>query len=198
MPELVAADAFSAEELAALFTAAFDGYWLPVSLDAAALAAMVKTSDIDLAASRVLTVDGAPAGLALLGLRGAEGWIAGMGVVPAERRRGHGRTLIRAALNEARRRGAHDVRLEVLDQNEAAARRTTREPWQRADGTIAAMRRGDAPPEALAVGAGGKRDGAVVFRVAGGRAAVLQLAGDEKPRATCSPASSGARGRSHG
>ena len=38
----------------------------------------------------------------------------------------------------------------------------------------------DAPPEALAVGAGGKRDGAVVFRVAGGRAAVLQLAGDEE------------------
>ena len=37
-----------------------------------------------------------------------------------------------------------------------AARRATREPWQRADGTIAAMRPGDAPPEALATGAGGR------------------------------------------
>src|SRR5205085_1520052 len=54
----------------------------------------------------------------LLGVRGDRGWIGGLGVVPAARRRGLGRALMEAVLAEA----PPEVTLEVIEQNEAAIR----------------------------------------------------------------------------
>lgn len=48
--------------------------------------------------------------------------IVTVGVLPAARRRGLGRTLVRALIAEARRRGASEVLLEVREDNEAARR----------------------------------------------------------------------------
>src|SRR5215207_2407480 len=153
---------------------------------------MVEASDLELGSSPLAALDGAPAGFALLGVRGADGWIGGMGVVPEARRRGLGRALMEAAVEAARGRGVRVLRLEVLEQNEPAARlyrqlgfgherdldvwslaggappvadaapvdvddahawigsrRRSREPWQRADGTLAHLRRREPPPAAL-------------------------------------------------
>ena len=52
--------------------------------------------DFDLDASRVALRDGRQIGLVNLGVRGPDGWIGGMGVVPDERRRGVGEQLMRA------------------------------------------------------------------------------------------------------
>ena len=100
----------------------YEGYWFPVELDGEAFKAMVRQGDIDLAASRVALEGGTPAGIALLGIRGETGWIGGMGVVPALRRRGVGEGLMRAVLEAARTRGLGEVTLEVLEQNDAAIR----------------------------------------------------------------------------
>jgi hypothetical protein len=54
----------------------------------------------------------------LLGVRGRSGWVGGLGVVPAARRRGVGRALMEAVLAEA----PADVTLEVIEQNEPAIR----------------------------------------------------------------------------
>jgi hypothetical protein len=56
----------------------------------------------------------------MLGVRGATGWIGGMGVVTSARRGGVGTTLMQAVLAEARAAGTDEVGLEVLEPNDAA------------------------------------------------------------------------------
>jgi ribosomal protein S18 acetylase RimI-like enzyme len=211
----VPASRYDAAGLAALFTAAYEGYWFPLRLDAAAFEQLAATLDLDLEASSVaVTEDGRPVGLALLGLRGREGWVGGTGVVPERRRAGTGELLMRELLDRARARGLACVTLEVLEQNEPARRlygrlgfgqtrlleiwtfpgseddardaeeadldealsvlaavRGAPEPWQRAPATVARYREADDRTRALVHG-----DGAIVYRVADGRATVLQLA----------------------
>ena len=116
--ELVPADRFEREELAALFTAGYEGYFPPVLVDGAALASMVKAWDIDLTSSRVAVRDGEPVGVGMLGVRGDRAWIGGLGVVTAVRRTGVGRALMEELLAEA----PPEVGLEVIDQNNAAIR----------------------------------------------------------------------------
>jgi ribosomal protein S18 acetylase RimI-like enzyme len=114
------ASSLSLEQLAALFTDAYEGYPVPMHVDAAGLARMIETSDLDLDAARIARVDGEPAGICMLGVRGDEGWIGGMGVVPHHRREGVGEALMRAVLEEARGQGVQRVRLEVIQHNDGA------------------------------------------------------------------------------
>jgi GNAT superfamily N-acetyltransferase len=114
------ASTLSLEQLAALFTDAYEGYPVSMHVDATGLARMIETSDLDLDAARIARVAGEPAGVCMLGVRGDEGWIGGMGVVPQHRREGIGEALMRAVLEEARGRGVRRVRLEVLEENDGA------------------------------------------------------------------------------
>lgn len=118
--ELRSAGGLSDEELAELFTASYEGYLVPFAVDAAAVRFLTDTFDLDRDASRVAVRDGARIGLANLGIRGADAWIGGVGVVPAERRRGLGRTLMEAVHAEARARGVERVWLEVIVENTQA------------------------------------------------------------------------------
>jgi ribosomal protein S18 acetylase RimI-like enzyme len=199
------ADALPAEALLELFNRAFSDYVIPMRLDLAALTTRNADLDVDLRASPVADVDGEPAAFALLALRGEEGWIGGMGVVPEARRRGLGCAVMEAAAEEARSRGVRDLRLEVIDRNEPAvqlygrldyehvrdldvwslagegpavagaaaipvddahvwiaSRRAGREPWQRADDTLAHQLRHEEPPTAIELTRNGERHGAVV------------------------------------
>ncbi|MBD0349343.1 MAG: GNAT family N-acetyltransferase [Thermoleophilia bacterium] len=212
-PELRAASSFPLDEVAALFAAAYEEYVVPFHVDEAQLRFMIETFDLDLDASRVALIDSEPVGLANLAIRGERGWIGGIGVVAAARRRGIGETLMRAVHEQARERGLREIWLEVIEQNEAAFRlyerlayrvvrwvelglydgeplgdgvrevgaeqaqarirelRTEREPWQRTDETLAHY------DDLRGLEAEG---GAALFRVVSeGRAALLQLAGDE-------------------
>ena len=116
--KLVPAEALSRPELATLFTAGYEGYFVPVNVDEATLAFMVSAFDIDLARSRVAFDGDEPVGLAFLGVRGEHGWVGGIGVVPAARRSGVGRALMEAVLADA----PPTIVLEVLEQNEPAIR----------------------------------------------------------------------------
>jgi ribosomal protein S18 acetylase RimI-like enzyme len=120
--ELRPASEFELGQLARLFTAAYEGYYVPFAIDEATLRFMVDAYQLDLGASRVALRDGDPIGIANLGVRGDRGWIGGIGVVPAARRHGVARALMEAVLGEARRRGITAVSLEVLEQNEPAYR----------------------------------------------------------------------------
>jgi hypothetical protein len=175
--------------------------------------------DYDLDASRVAVEDGEPVGLALLGRRGGEGWIGGVGVVAARRRGGLGRGLMDAVTEEARGRGVERLQLEVLEQNAPAialyeslgwrrvrdlevwsldlrklvlqehkaravdpasaharirALRTWREPWQRSDATV----ENSAGVEGLET-----ERGAILYRLAGDRASLLQAVADDEAAA---------------
>ncbi len=118
--ELQTASGLSDEELAGLFTASYEGYVVPFAVDVAALRSLTETCDLDRAASVVAVRDGEHVGLANLGLRGAEAWVGGIGVVPAERRRGTGRRLMQALHENARTSGVERVWLEVIVENRGA------------------------------------------------------------------------------
>ncbi|MGH3003039.1 MAG: GNAT family N-acetyltransferase [Gaiellaceae bacterium] len=116
---IAAADTLTGGELAAVFTAGYEGYVVPMRVDEALFEYLVDAGDLDLSRSRVaLGDDGAPVGLVLLGVRGDRGWIGGLGVIPAVRRGGVGRALMEAVLADAPPR----VTLEVIMENEPAIR----------------------------------------------------------------------------
>src|SRR5262245_50966542 len=117
MIELRPAASLSRARLAALFTAGYEDYYTQLQIDEAALGFMIRAWDLDLDASRVALRDGEPVGLCMLGLRGDEAWIGGVGVVVPERRGGIGARLMEAVLAGARSRGVREVRLEVITEN---------------------------------------------------------------------------------
>ena len=118
--ELRSARSLPRGERAELFTAAYEDYVVPFAIDEPMLEFLETAFDLDLDASLLAFLDGEPAGLVNLGIRGDEGWIGGLGVVAAARRRGLGRTLMEAAHAEARARGVRRVWLEVIDTNTSA------------------------------------------------------------------------------
>ncbi len=109
-------------ERAELFTAAYEGYVVPMHIDEASLAWMEEKFDFDLDASRIAYRDGEPVGLANLAVRGRDAWIGGVGVVASARRAGVGEALMRAVHEEARSRGVERVWLEVIVENTGALR----------------------------------------------------------------------------
>src|ERR1700734_2749595 len=108
---LVPARSLPVSALTALFNAGYSGYLTPLAFDELALRRHLTDNDIDLDVSRVAT-DPDPAAFALIGRRGREAWVGGMGTVPERRRRGIGRRTLMAALNAAAGAGAATVRLE--------------------------------------------------------------------------------------
>jgi GNAT superfamily N-acetyltransferase len=118
--DIRSARSLSPGERAELFTAAYEGYVVPMRVDEAALAWMEEKFDLDPDASRVALRDGEPVGLGNLGLRGDEAWIGGVGVVPRARRSGAGEALMRALHEQARERGVRRVWLEVIVENTGA------------------------------------------------------------------------------
>jgi ribosomal protein S18 acetylase RimI-like enzyme len=111
---------FSLAELAALFTAAYHGYFIPFALDEAQLRYMVEVFDLDLSRSLVAVERRQPVGLANLGRRGARTWLGGIGVVPDHRGSGVGESLTRRLLDQAREAGAREMALEVIVENAPA------------------------------------------------------------------------------
>jgi ribosomal protein S18 acetylase RimI-like enzyme len=120
--KLEPASRYSHSELAEIFTAGYEGYFTPFVLDEAGFRFMSTTYDDDLDASRVALVDGEPAGICKLAIRGECGWIGGVGVALPHRGKGIGEALMRDVLEEARSRGLREVWLEVLFPNEPAIR----------------------------------------------------------------------------
>jgi GNAT superfamily N-acetyltransferase len=107
--ELRPADSLFLAERAELLTAAYEGYLMPMHIDEAALGWMQEKFDFDLEASGIAFRDGEPVGLVNLGVREANAWIGGVGVVASARRGGVGEALMHAAHDEARSRGVQRV-----------------------------------------------------------------------------------------
>ena len=178
---------------------------------------MEHAFEIEPEASLVARVGGELVGLGNLGLRAADAWVGGVGVVPAHRGTGLGEALMRGLIAEAVARGVERLWLEVIVENTAAVRlyeklafahvrdvevwsldaqvaqsnylpsparleeahawvrahRQGREPWQRADRTVARLAELEPVPHGVLVDGG-----AAVVRSSGGRVNLLQLAGD--------------------
>ncbi|MFP4320916.1 MAG: GNAT family N-acetyltransferase [Anaerolineales bacterium] len=102
------------------FNAAYADYYTPIQMEVGTLRGIVERDAIDLEAS-ALAVDGSEAvGLGMLAMEGVNGWIGGLGVIPAYRRHGIGHRLMDHLLDEAIQRGVKHLTLEVIEQNTAA------------------------------------------------------------------------------
>ena len=117
---LTSAAELTLSDLAALFTRAYEGYEVPVHMDAGAIEFMEETFDLVPSCSRIAWRGEVSAGVAMLGVRGESGWVGGMGVVPEARRSGVGEQLMRALLEQARAAGVRRLGLEVLEHNTGA------------------------------------------------------------------------------
>jgi ribosomal protein S18 acetylase RimI-like enzyme len=120
LPALRRASEFSLGELAALFTASYENYFVPFQIDEPTFAYMADVFDLDLHKSLVAVEGGQPIGIANLGRRRDRTWLGGIGVVPASRRTGVGELLTRGLLDRARGAGAREMVLEVIAENTAA------------------------------------------------------------------------------
>jgi ribosomal protein S18 acetylase RimI-like enzyme len=118
--ETVPADRLALPDFAALFMRAYSDYMVPLHLDEAAVASMIRNWDLSLADSRVVLNAGTPVAFACLAIRGDRGWIGGMGVPPEHRGHRLGEVAMRAVLDAARARGLASVGLEVLSGNDIA------------------------------------------------------------------------------
>ena len=114
------ASSFSLDAVAALFNRGFEDYLVPVRMYADDLAQMVRSDSIDLAASKILTLQEGPAGFILIGTRGWTRRVSAMGVIAAGRGRGLGRLLMEHVIDEASAAGFRRVVLEVIEQNTTA------------------------------------------------------------------------------
>ena len=68
---------FSIPELADFMTRSFEGYFVPIHMDANGLLGMVRRDSVDLTFSRVLLANGEPAGAGLVARRGWDSRVAG-------------------------------------------------------------------------------------------------------------------------
>jgi ribosomal protein S18 acetylase RimI-like enzyme len=100
----------------------FEGYVVPIHLNAVALAMMVRTDAIDLSASRILWNDDRQVGIGLIARRGVESRLAAMAIAQDARGAGLGRWLIDRLLSEASARDEARMHLEVIEQNPGAVR----------------------------------------------------------------------------
>jgi ribosomal protein S18 acetylase RimI-like enzyme len=120
MVEFRRSSEFSLTELASVFTASYDGYFIPFAVDETQLRYMVEVFDLDLSRSLVAIDRERPVGLANLGRRGERTWLGGVGVVPDRRGSGVGESLTRMLLDHAREAGAREMVLEVIVENTPA------------------------------------------------------------------------------
>ena len=108
------------EEITQAFNLGFTGYYLPMAQTPDGLAQMMRENDVRLDDSIVLYVNGALAGVGLLGIREPRGWIAGMGVAPQWRGQGIGAQLLGQLLSHMVTIGLRCAQLEALEVNTPA------------------------------------------------------------------------------
>jgi len=118
---LIPASTVSWGLLAQTLNQGYCDYPVPIHTTPAQLQRIVAAWDIDLNESvAALASDGELVGIGLLGVRGRRGWVSGLAVVPAWRRRGLGRMLLSRLIEAAQIRGLEHITLEVLTGNAPA------------------------------------------------------------------------------
>lgn len=119
---LTPANEYSMVELADLLTRGFEGYHVPIHVNAIGMLSMIRRDSIDLTASRVACLAGQPIGLALMARRGWTSRVAAMSLLPEAQNKGAGSWMMGRLIEEAKERGEREMVLEVIEQNMAGVR----------------------------------------------------------------------------
>ena len=116
------ASAYSVPDLIEFLNQGFEDYSVPIQFNTAAFLSMLRKDGIDLTASRVLTVNDQPCGIALIARRGWVNRLAAMGIGKNARGMGAGSWFMDDLIRDACQRGEREMVLEVIEQNEPAVK----------------------------------------------------------------------------
>ena len=124
--KLLPASQFSIEELTEAYNKTRIDYLVPMPMTAQRLAEYVHDYDVVLEGSVVAVDEDEIIGLCMLGMRGNHAWVTRLGVLPDLRKQHTGLHLVEWILDEAERRAAEKVYLEVIVGNTPAHNLFTR------------------------------------------------------------------------
>ena len=116
------AEAFSIDELTRIYNESRKDYMISMPMTVARMQRYIDLYDVDLGHSVVAIRGSAFYGIGMLGVREGVSWITRLGVMPAGRRMGVGRKMVRHLLDHARALGQYGVKLEVIQGNVPAIR----------------------------------------------------------------------------
>ena len=102
------------------FNRAYSDYFVPIKMNTSSFKALMTRDDIRPDVSVTALDAGRIVGTGLLGVRGTQGWIGGMGVIPQYRGQGIGRQMMCYLLEQAKAQGITEVSLEVIEKNTPA------------------------------------------------------------------------------
>ena len=129
----------SMADLARANNLVFKGYPIPINHSPEGFSAFCRILSMDFAKSVLLKQGSSKlVGIAMLGVRGDEGWCGGFGIAPEFRGRRLASLLLSALVEKARAGGLKILRLEVLEANEPALR-TYRQGGFRIERSVAVM-----------------------------------------------------------
>jgi len=122
--DAISASNYPLPDLVKFLNHGFENYLVPIQFNNATFLNMLHKDGIDLTASRVLTADERPCGIALIALRGARrvSRLAAMGIAKEMRSKGAGSWFMDKLIKGARQRGDREMVLEVIEQNEPAVK----------------------------------------------------------------------------
>jgi GNAT superfamily N-acetyltransferase len=113
-------DTVTIETITAAFTAAYSGYFIPLSFNDAASAGYLRVHDIVLDASPIWFEHGKPVAIGALGVRGERAWVGAFGIAPEYRGKGLAQAMFGELVRSAKRQGVREIALEVLEENARA------------------------------------------------------------------------------
>ncbi|WP_243368960.1 GNAT family N-acetyltransferase [Microvirga solisilvae] len=114
--------AYTTDDLAAIMTACFEGYVVPMTMSGEAFNGRFRRENLDLQASRVFVEGERPVAIVLVVRRGWTARIGAMGIVTDFRSKGLGRSALQSVMDDLRKLGDRRLMLEVIDTNEPAVR----------------------------------------------------------------------------
>lgn len=109
-------------DLVEILNLGFEGYLIPVQFNLSQFLTMLRKDNLDLTASRILVMDGQPAGIALIARRGWVSRLAAMGIAKEMRGKGAGSWFMERLIQESCERHDREMVLEVIEQNTPAVR----------------------------------------------------------------------------
>jgi ribosomal protein S18 acetylase RimI-like enzyme len=144
------ASEYSISQLLDIYNLTRSDYLVPMQMAPADLEEYLQVYDITLDGSVVAELDGQPAGINLLGIRGDQGWVTRLGVAAKARRRSVAKSMMEALLEQARRRDVGRMWLEVIADNQPG-RRLFQSFGFEPCGELIVAERPDAPPTTIPV-----------------------------------------------
>ncbi|PID84695.1 MAG: hypothetical protein CSA11_11695 [Chloroflexi bacterium] len=118
--DLIPANHFTYEQLVDVYNQTRIDYVVPMPMNVARMREYFHVYDIDLARSTVMMEDNVMQGLGMLGVRENRTWVTRLGVLPAGRRKGIGRTIMQEMLRQSTHLNVDTCWLEVIKGNKPA------------------------------------------------------------------------------